>query len=458
MKRLPLVSILALTACAVGPDYHKPVLSVPPAYTSAPGWVIATPADSAPKGNWWTAFNDPVLNQLEPQVAEQNATLQADYDNYQQALALADEARGALFPSLGLSANATRNGSYLAGAKTGADLEGNASWTPDIWGKIRRQVQEQSAAAQASAADLANATLSAQAALAADYVDLRTADATIALYTQTVTAYTRALQITQNQAAAGVAAPSDVITAETLLDGARAQLINAGIGRAEYEHAIAVLTGQAPEAFGIAPGPQMVSVPVAPVGVPSQLLERRPDIAAAERNMAGQNAAIGVAVGAFYPDITLSALGGYSQDPVGSLFKVSNALWSVGADASETLFEGGIRSASVTAARAGYDASVQTYRQTVLSALQDVENDLTSLSILQQEAGVQEQAVAEAARAAQIALNEYEAGTAAYTAVTSAQVTLLQDQQTALTIQQDRLLAAVALYQDLGGDAETGTK
>jgi NodT family efflux transporter outer membrane factor (OMF) lipoprotein len=302
-----------------------------------------------------------------------------------------------------------------------------------------------------SAADLANATLSAQALLASDYIDLRAGDALIALDRQTVAADQRSLQITMNQYHAGVAAPSDVITAQTQLDGARAALAGAGEARAQYEHAIAVLVGHAPSELTIPPGVLMTVVPVVPVGVPSTLLQRRPDIAAAERTMAEENAAVGVAVGAYYPDLSLSALGGYSADPIGGLFNVSNALWSLGADASFTLFEGGTRSATVLAAEFAYDQSVADYRQTVLSAFQDVENDLSNLRILAQQAAAEQAAVSDAGRALQISLNEYQAGTTAYTAVVTAQLTLLGDQETALSVQQDRLLASVSLIEDLGG-------
>jgi NodT family efflux transporter outer membrane factor (OMF) lipoprotein len=305
-----------------------------------------------------------------------------------------------------------------------------------------------------SAADLANATLSAQGSLAADYVNLRASDAAIALYKETVAADTRSLQITQNQAAAGVAAPSDVVTAEAQLEAARGQLVNAGAARAQYEHAIAVLAGQLPEDVKIPSGTQIALVPVSPVVVPSMLLERRPDIAAAERAMAEANAQIGVAAAAYYPDLSLSAVGGYSADPIGGLFSVANSLWSLGADASETVFEGGTRSASVRAARYAYEESVQNYRQTVLNAFQDVEDDLSNLQILGEQAGIEARAVADAQRALQISLNEYEAGTVAYTTVVSAQLTLLGDQEQSLSIQQNRLLASVALFQDMGGGFE----
>ena len=447
--------LFSLAGCMVGPDYHQPQLAVPADYKSAPGWVKAAPADGAVKGAWWQAFGDAELDRLEPLVAVNNASLQADYASYEQSLEIVQEVRGGLFPSVGLTGSATRahqgTGGAGSGQSTSGTFEGNAAWTPDIWGKIRRQVQGDVAAAQVSAADLANATLSAQAALAADYVNLRTSDAAIALYRATVAADTRSLRITENQAAAGVAAPADVITARTQLEGAQAQLINAGAARAQYEHAIAVLAGQAPEDMSLPPGTLIAVVPVAPPGVPSTLLQRRPDIAAAERAMAEANAQIGIAEGTYYPDISLSALGGFAASPIGGLFSASNTLWSLGANLSASLFAGGTRSATVQAARYGYDASVQTYRQTVLSAFQNVENDLSNLQILGEQAQVEAQAVADASRAVQITLNEYEAGTVPYTTVVSAQVPLLGDQQAQLAVQQNRLLASVALFQDLGG-------
>lgn len=448
-----------LSGCMVGPNYHKPAFAAPPAYKEAPGWTQAQPADSLMKGQWWTVYNDPELNQLEPLVAINNQTLAADYAAFHQAEAVTDEEVGALFPSIGLTGSATRSGnggsggsaSASLGPRTSGTFEGSVSWSPDIWGKIRRQVESDRAAAQVSAADLANATLSAQALLATDYVDLRGADSEIALLTQTVAAYQRSLQITQNQFNAGVATPLDVITARTQLEGARASLISAGEVRAQYEHAIAVLAGHAPADLTLPAGALMTEVPQIPAGLPSTLLERRPDIAAAERVMAQDNAQIGVAVGAFYPDLSLSALGGYSADPIGGLFSVSNALWSLGSNATATLFEGGTRSAAVKAAQFGYQNGVATYRQTVLTAFQQVEDELSNLRILAAQAQAEQAAVADAARAVQIALNEYQAGTQAYTTVVTAQTTLLGDQQTALTVRQNRLLSSIALIQALGG-------
>jgi NodT family efflux transporter outer membrane factor (OMF) lipoprotein len=490
MRRFWLLGMATLSGCMVGPDYHRLNFPAPPAYkeapgAAAPGWTAAQPMDGVPKGAWWTIYGDPDLDKLEPLVAVNNQTLAEDYFAYQDSLEIVKEAQGELYPTIGLTGSATRAGegggsgdssiistgsntatsgsaatstgatgsviSSGSGPRTSGSFEGSIDWTPDIWGKIRRQVESDRAAAEVSAADLANATLSEQATLATDYVELRGADADITLLRQTVAAYQQSLQITLNQFNAGVAAQSDVITARTALEGAQASLIAAGEARAQYEHAIAVLIGQAPSYLTLAPGTLMTSVPAVPAGVPSTLLQRRPDIAAAERSMAEENAAIGVAVGAYYPDISLSALGGFTADPIGGLFSVSNALWSLGADASATLYEGGTRSAAVGAANFTYQEGIATYRQTVLTAFQQVEDALSDLRILAQEAQAEQAAVTDAAQAVQIALNEYQAGTQAYTTVVTAQATLFSDQQTALTIQQDRLAASIALVEALGG-------
>jgi NodT family efflux transporter outer membrane factor (OMF) lipoprotein len=438
----------------VGPSYKKPAAIVPASYKEAPGWTRAVPADGELKGEWWSIYRDPVLNRLEPLVSISNQTLAADYAAYRQSLAIVAEVRGGLFPSVGLTASASRSfgqGAGTKGRRSSGAFEGDASWVPDLWGKIRRQAEAGKAAAQASAADLANATLSAQAALASDYVNLRAQDATVALLRQAVAAYERSLQITENQIEAGVASPLDVISARTQLEAAQAQLINAGVARAQYEHAIAVLVGRPPADLNLAPGELIAEVPEIPVGVPSILLQRRPDIAAAERSMALANAQIGVAEGAFYPDLSLSALGGVSASPIDGLFSARNTLWSLGTSAVGTLFEGGARRAGVAAATAGYDQSVATYRQTVLTAFQQVEDALSTLRILSRQALAEKAAVTDASRAVQIALNEYQAGTQNYTAVITAQVTMLSSQQAELAVQQERLLASISLIQALGG-------
>jgi NodT family efflux transporter outer membrane factor (OMF) lipoprotein len=324
-----------------------------------------------------------------------------------------------------------------------------------VWGRIRRQVESQSAAAQVSAADLANAQLSAQGSLATDYFELRSADSLAQLLRDTLVAYNHALRITQNQYDAGTASRADVLAAQVQVQSAQALLVAAGVARAQYEHAIAVLTGHPPSDLTIPEAPLATAVPVVPAGVPSALLERRPDIAAAERTMQEENALIGVAIAAYYPDITLSAVFGFAGDPLSKVFTAANRVWSLGASASETLFQGGYQSAAVAAAHAGYDNAVATYRQTVLSAFQQVEDNLSDLRILQQQAQAEDALVVAAQRAVDVMLNEYRAGTVAYTSVVTEQTQLLSAEQTALTVRQNRLVASVALIQALGGGWNT---
>ena len=452
MRRIVLLLLLlTFGGCMVGPHYEQPAAIVPVAYKEASGWTRAVPADNEEKGEWWKIYHDPVLNRLEPLVSISNQSLAADYAAYRQSQAFVREVRGGLFPTVGATGSAVRSGKGGGGPQSIGTFEGNASWVPDIWGKIRRQVEGEAAAEQISAAALANATLSAQAVLASNYVNLRTQDAVIALLQQVVAAYTQSLQIAENQVNAGVAPPSDVLTARTYLEQTKSQLINAGVARAQYEHAMAVLVGKPPSGLSLPPGELIAEIPEIPVGMPSTLLQRRPDIAAAERGMAQANAQIGVAVGAFYPDLTLSALGGFSASPINRLFSTGDTLWSLGASGAGTLFEGGARSAAVSAAKAGYEQSVATYRQTVLTAFQQVEDALSTLRILEQQAVAVQATVRDATRGAQIALDEYQAGTQAYTAVVTAQIALLSNRQTALAVQQGRLLASISLIQALGG-------
>jgi len=446
-----------LAGCAAGPDYKRPDVPVPAQYKELPGWIPATPADAAPKGDWWTAFHDPLLDQLEPMVAVSNQTVRQDYANYQQAVAEVRVATAQLFPTLGASASFTRaKGASTAGThavlNAGA-LQATASWTPDLWGSVRRLVEENAATAQADEATLANATLSEQTLLATTIIELRLADADIDLQRKTVEALQEALRITEAQGRASITAtsPSAVITARVALETAQANLIGLGVARAQYAHAIAVLVGKNPEELDIPHGTVMPTLPTVPVGVPSTLLQRRPDIAAAERTMAAQNAAVGVAVAAYYPDVSLSAAGGFLQSPLNGLLRAANLVWSIGATGTQTLFDFGERTAKVDAAKAAYEASVAAYRGTVLSAFQDVENDLSGLRILAEQAQALDKAVGDAVRGTQIALAEFQAGTVDYVTVAQAQQTELSDQQSALGVQQTRLIDAVALISDLGG-------
>ena len=453
---------LLLGGCMVGPDYHRPQVAAPVQYKELPGWTVATPATATPSVDWWTGFGDPLLNQLEPMVSVSNQTVRQDYANYQEALAEVQEARSALFPTIGVTGSATKQrsaGGNLGGGgvtaspiSSAGSLEGNVSWAPDLWGKVRRTVEENKANAQASEATLANATLSEQVALATAVIDLRVTDANIDLLQKTVDTYTEYLRVVGNQGTAGTAAPSDVITARTQLENAQANLIALGVARAKDAHAIAVLVGKNPEELDIPHSTQQPTLPVVPVGVPSTLLQRRPDIAVAERQMAAQNASIGVAIAAYYPSFSLSAADGFSQSPLAGLLHIANHVWSLGADVSETVFDGGERHAQVAAAKAAYEATVANYRGTVLTAFQNVEDDLSGLRILAQQGAVLDSAVQDATRGAQIAFNEYQAGMVDYTTAAVAQATQLSTQESALNVQQQRLLDTVSLIGDLGGD------
>lgn len=467
LRLVPLAFAMLAGGCMVGPDYHRPPVAVPATWKELPGWTQAEPAAEGPKGDWWTVFNDPLLDELEPLVAVSNQTVRQDYANYQEALAEVRVARAALFPTLGATGSFTRErsatgtlssvssvssaGSAGARISNAGTLEGNASWAPDIWGQVRRQIEENAATAQASEATLANATLSEQIALANAVIDLRVSDADIDLLTHTVAAYTDFLRVVSDQDRAGTVAPSDLISARTQLETAQASLIALGVARAQYEHAIAVLVGRNPEDMTIEHSTRLPTLPSIPAGVPSTILQRRPDIATAERQMASANAAIGVATAAYYPSISLSALDGFTQAPLSGLLHMSNYVWSLGASATETIFDGGERSAEVAAARASYDAAVANYRGTVLGAFENVENDLSGLRILSQQSEALDAAVRDAIHGTQIAQNEYEAGTVDYTTVATAQATQLSDQQSALNVQQQRLLDSAALIGDLGG-------
>ena len=336
---------------------------------------------------------------------------------------------------------------------TSATLEGTASWTLDIWGQVRRLVEENSALAQSDEATLANATLSAQTLLATTVIELRLADANIDLEQKTVDAYKESLRVTKAQGVAGITAtpPSAVITAQVALESTQASLIGLGVARAQYAHAIAVLAGKNPEDLDIPQNSVMPTLPAIPSGVPSQILERRPDIAAAERSMKAQNAAVGVAVAAYYPTISLSAAGGFTQSPLNGLLHTANHIWSLGANGTETLFDFGERRAEVQAARAAYEAAVANYRNIVLTAFEDVENDLSALRILDSQSTALDTAVQDSIRGTDIAMAEFKAGTADYTTVAQAQEVQLADQQSALSVQESRLVAAVSLIGDLGG-------
>ncbi len=447
-----------LGGCAVGPDYHRPPVQVPQRYAALAGWTAAQPADAAPKGDWWTAFHDPLLDRLEPEVAVSNQTVRQAVANYRQALEQVRIARSALLPAIGIAGTATRARSTRGAGGPGpvvdsGSLEGVASWSVDLWGALRRQLEQTRAVAEADQAQLANATLAEQTLLATTVIDLRITDADVALERLTVRAYRDSLRIVTQQAAAGVstAPPSAVIAARTALETERAALIALGVARAQYAHAIAVLVGRNPERLDLPATGRLPALPEVPPGVPSTLLERRPDIAAAERAVAAENAAVGVATAAYFPSLSLSAADGFVQSPLAGLLHAANDVWSLGASSTFSLLDFGARRAQVRAARAAYQGAVANYRNTVLNAFAHVEDDLASLRILAAQAAALDRAVADAAQGAGIALAEFQAGTVDYTAVAQAQAILLADRRSALTVRENRLVTTVALIGDLGG-------
>ncbi|MBL8702818.1 MAG: efflux transporter outer membrane subunit [Alphaproteobacteria bacterium] len=460
---------LALASCKAGPDYQRPEAPTPPAFKEMAGWKIAAPRDAAPRGAWWSVYRDPQLDALVAQVDVSNQTIKSAEAGFRTARALARSAAAAGYPTISAGAAAERlrrgSGTSSAGAAsararttTGGgraqnlyDASLDLAWEIDLWGRVRRAAEGASAAAQASAGDLEAARLSIQAELATNYFLLRAADAQRRILDASAVAYARSLEIARNRYAVGVGARADVLSAETQLETTRAQAIAVGVQRAQLEHAIAVLLGRPPAGFALAAAPLAAAPPEIPVEVPSVLLERRPDIAAAERRMAAANAQIGVAEAAFFPTITLSGSYGYTSTALGQLIQAANLLWSVGTQATATIFDGGARSAGVEQARAAYDQAVAEYRQTVLVGFQQVEDELAALRILAEQAEVLAAALRSAREAERLTLNQYRAGTAAYTSVITAQAAALADELAALNVQQARLVASVALIRALGG-------
>lgn len=465
----PLVCGLAaavLTACNLGPDYERPTLELPSAYKEAPDWKVATPADHRPRGPWWEVFDDQGLNALAAQVDLSNQTVRIAAANYRQAQTLVQQARAGLFPSLTGTATVVRSQSTLGSgqvpvsgggpASTSQTLSLSLPWEIDLWGRIARQIEANQASAEASAADLESARLSAQATLAQDYFLLRIADAQKALLERTVAAYTRALEITRNRYAAGVVPRTDVVQADTQLKTARAQAIAVGVPRAQLEHAIAVQIGRPPADLALASADPPRQVPTLPPELPSALLERRPDIASAERQVAAANAQIGVARAAFFPTLTLRSSGGYQGRDLGNLLGAGNRFWSIGPTLTGPLFDAGLRRAQSAQALAAYDASVATYRQTVLTGLQEVEDNLAALRLLAEQSLAQEAAIESARRLVELTMNQYKSGTVSYLNVVTAQAAQFGNERTALDLLGQRLVASVALIKALGGGWQSG--
>jgi len=448
-----------LAGCAAGPDYVRPQIEAPAQYKELQGWRQAEPRDALPRGSWWTMFGDRELDALMARVELSNQTLRAAEARFRQSRALADQARAALFPALSANASATRSKSpslpnqpsFAVGAINNYNVALNTSWELDVWGRVRRSVEAGEAGWQASAAELEAARLSAYAALAQNYFALRVADATRQVLEDTVAAYERTLELTRNRYAAGVVARVDVVQAEVQWKSAQGQLIDVGVERAQLEHAIALLVGEAPAAFSIERAPFAASMPAIPVGLPSELLERRPDIAAAERNAAAANARIGVAQAAFFPTVTLSGAAGFRSTDSANLFTTPSRFWSLGGALAQAVFDAGLRAAQKDQAIAVYDEDAATYRQTVLTAFQEVEDNLAALRILEEEARLQDEVVEAARHALELTTNQYKAGIVSYLNVISAQTTLLTNERTAASLLGRRLTASVALVKASGG-------
>jgi NodT family efflux transporter outer membrane factor (OMF) lipoprotein len=466
---LALLAGITLSACTVGPDYVRPTAPTSAQFKEAKGWKMASPSDTLDRGPWWSVYRDPLLASLMSQVDVSNQTVKADVAAYEQAVAIIREAQAGYFPTVtnGYSASATHQsvGTNTVGTSLGPSYTtvsynpvANATWDIDVWGRIRRSVESDAAAAQVSAADLQNAKLSEQAALATAYFNLRASDSLKTLLDRTVTAYKTTLDITRNQFKAGYSGTTsvggvtaaDVASAEALVQTTEAEAISVGVLRAQYEHAIAVLIGRPPADLTLRPGALAIRAPRIPVTVPSALLERRPDIAAAERTLQEENALIGVAVANFYPDINLTGMFGFAgATPLP--ISIADEVWSVAGSATQTVFDGGLLSAELAAARATYKENIANYRQTVLTAFQQVEDELAAVRILTNELVVQEAAVRNAGTAVRIYLNQFKQGLVTYTTVNTAEETQLADEVTALDIRQSLFISSVALIEALGG-------
>jgi len=459
---LLIAATAALSACAVGPDYQRPGTPSPSAFKEAPqaaaGWFPAAPADTLDRGPWWELFGDAELNALVQQVEVSNQNVAAAVAAYAQAQALVREQRASLFPQVTLDGSATRSGggaSTNAGTRLQVGL--GASWAPDIWGKLGRGVESARASAQASDADLAAARLSAQGELATNYFSLRDADTELALVRSTVEGFERSLKITQNRYDAGIAPRTDVLQAQTQLANTRADLATLTNQRAQLEHAIAVLVGKAPADFTLPVAPWNMAVPAVPLFVPSELLQRRPDIAASERAVAAANAQIGIQRSAYFPSLSLSGSVGNSGSRVADLFGASTSLWSLGLSLAQTLFDAGATKARVEGAEASRDAAVARYRQTVLTAFQAVEDQLSTTRALAEQAELRRAASEAADLTEQQLLNRYKAGQVSYTEVVTAQASALSARRTLSQLAASRQAAAIALIQALGGGWKAST-
>lgn len=462
-RRLSLLAAacILISGCMVGPDYVRPepVPVMPTVFRETEDWKLAQPRDNALGEKWWELYNDQQLNVLEEQVAVSNQNVIQAEAQYRQAAALVQSARAGLFPTLGAgqSVNQTRKGTGATGVSSGTAtdylLSLDASWELDIWGRIRRTVESNRAGAAASEADLAGVRLSMQSTLAVDYFQLRTLDAQKRMLNAILTSFQKSLVLTRNRYDSGVAAKSDVLLAETQLKTAQAQAIDIGVQRAQMEHAVALLIGKPASSFSLPPAPlDLASLPPAiPASLPSELLERRPDIAAAERRMASANAQIGVAKAAYYPRLSLSASGGLDAASLAKWFTWPSRFWALGETITETVFDGGLRQAQTDQARAAYDATVAGYRQTVLTGFQEVEDNLAALRILKDEAAVLEEGVTASRQSLAITSNQYGAGIVSYLNVIVAQNAELSSEISAITVLGRRMASSLLLVKALGG-------
>ena len=444
-------SFALLTACAVGPNYKRPPFDTTAAYKEQDGWKPSEPNDALDRGPWWEIFHDEVLNGLEAQLNISNENVKAAAAAVEEARALVRQAQAGFWPSLSVSGSRTRSVTADTNPVTVTSAGAQANWDIDLWGQIRRSTESDRASMQASEAALASARLAAQAELATAYFELRAQDQLQIILDDIVAAEQQSLKITENRYRVGVAAKADVVNAQTQLLSSQAQQVNAPLQRAIFEHAVAVLVGQQPAQFSIAPAPMRTDVPTVPPGLPSVLLERRPDVAQAERQMAAANAQIGVAISAFFPSLTITGSDDYRGNTISHLIRTANRVWAIGPSVALSVFDGGLRRAQVAQARAVYEQRVDTYRQTVLTSLQQVEDDIATLRVLEQRGVIEEATVKAAKEAETLTLNQYKAGTVPYSSVITAQTTRLNSEENALTVLSGRLQGSVAMVQALGG-------
>jgi NodT family efflux transporter outer membrane factor (OMF) lipoprotein len=464
---VPVLAALALASCTVGPKYSRPAVPAAPSYSEQPpaafdGWKPGQPNDAHLRGDWWEIFQDPQLTALEIQVVPANQTLKAAEANFRRARTQIQYNRSFLYPTFGVGPGISRN--RISGNNpTGVQglgygdflLPGSVSWEPDLWGRVRRSITAAKENYQAAGADLANVTLELQSELAIDYFESRSLDAQKQLLDNNVAAFQKALDLTTNRFNGGVASKAEVAQAQTQLNQTQAQDIEVGVARAQYDHAIAILIGRVPEGFSLSPLPLDRQPPAIPTGVPSQLLERRPDIAFQERQMASANEQIGIAKAAYFPDLVISAEGGFQSGSIVNWFTWPSRYWAVGPQLSQTIYDFGRRRSQLESAEAAYDVTVANYRQTTLTAFQEVEDNLSTLRILEQEQAKQHEATQAAQNSAQLSINRYKGGLVTYFEVITAQTIALTNERTEVDLLRRRMDSSVQLIRALGGGWDT---